>query len=176
MQTFGRLRMDVENCIRELVGFGVARQVSGTPQRYSAARPDNPGIEKLLDRYRQSVLNAAVKGELTREWRERHLGELETGEALLQRVLQARRQAWEKAELARMQARGGRSADDQWRTRYVPPEAPNAAIAAAIVDLLGDTSARAEIMQRAPEVLARYHWQLTAADTIKVIEEAAVGR
>ena len=51
MQTFGRLRMDVENCIRELVGFGVARAVAGTPPRYSAARPENPGIEKLLDRF-----------------------------------------------------------------------------------------------------------------------------
>ena len=30
MQTFGRLRLDVENCIRELVGFGVARN-PGTP-------------------------------------------------------------------------------------------------------------------------------------------------
>ena len=51
MQTFGRLRMDVENCIRELVGFGVARAVSGTPPRYAVARPENPGIEKLLDRF-----------------------------------------------------------------------------------------------------------------------------
>ena len=51
MQTFGRLRMDVENCIRELVGFGVARGIAGNPVRYAAARPDNPGIEKLLDRF-----------------------------------------------------------------------------------------------------------------------------
>src|SRR5688500_6276821 len=50
MQTFGRLRLDVENCIRELVGFGVARGLSGTPTRYAAARPENPGIEKLLAR------------------------------------------------------------------------------------------------------------------------------
>ena len=51
MQTFGRLRMDVENCIRELVAFGVARGISGTPVRYTAARPDNPAVEKLLDRF-----------------------------------------------------------------------------------------------------------------------------
>ena len=51
MQTFGRLRLDVENCIRELVGFGVARGLPGTPVRYTAARPDSPGIEKLLDRF-----------------------------------------------------------------------------------------------------------------------------
>ena len=60
--------------------------------------------------------------------------------------------------------------------RYVPPEAPNAAIAAEIVRLLTDAPARAEIMQRGLEVLPRYDWEITAADTLKVIEEAAVGR
>ena len=30
MQTFGRLRLDVENCVRELVDFGVAEMVPGT--------------------------------------------------------------------------------------------------------------------------------------------------
>ena len=56
------------------------------------------------------------------------------------------------------------------------PEAPNTTVAAAIVDLLTDASARAEIMRRAAEVLPRYDWEITAADTMKVIEEAAVGR
>jgi hypothetical protein len=36
MQTFGRLRLDVENCVRELADFGVARVVSGNPPRYMA--------------------------------------------------------------------------------------------------------------------------------------------
>jgi len=60
--------------------------------------------------------------------------------------------------------------------RYVAPEAPNATVAAAIVDLLTDPAARAQIMQRAAEVLPRYDWEITAADTMQVIEEAAVGR
>ena len=30
MQTFGRMRLDVENCLRELVTFGVARKIAGT--------------------------------------------------------------------------------------------------------------------------------------------------
>src|ERR1700738_5078755 len=51
MQTFGRLRLDVENCIRELVQFGVARGLPGTPVHYASARPENPAIEKLLDRF-----------------------------------------------------------------------------------------------------------------------------
>jgi DNA-directed RNA polymerase specialized sigma24 family protein len=31
MQTFGRLKLDVENCVRELVDFGVVHAVPGTP-------------------------------------------------------------------------------------------------------------------------------------------------
>jgi type I restriction enzyme S subunit len=66
----------------------------------------------LLQRYRQAVLKAAVTGELTRGWREQHRGEIETGEQLLARILEARRAAWEKAELARMAAKGQRPKDD----------------------------------------------------------------
>jgi len=36
MQTFGRLRLDVENCVRELADFGVARMIPGNPPRYGA--------------------------------------------------------------------------------------------------------------------------------------------
>src|SRR5213592_5222588 len=39
MQTFGRLRLDVENCARELADFGAIQVVHGTPTRYAAARP-----------------------------------------------------------------------------------------------------------------------------------------
>src|SRR2546425_10229792 len=39
MHTFGRLRLDVENCVRELVDFGVARVSRDTPPRYTAERP-----------------------------------------------------------------------------------------------------------------------------------------
>src|ERR671936_797874 len=39
MQTFGRLRLDVENCTRELADFGVIRVLPGSPIRYSGSRP-----------------------------------------------------------------------------------------------------------------------------------------
>src|SRR3954467_6098136 len=51
MQTFGRLRMDVENCVRELADFGVAYAISGTPIRYIAARPTNEALIELLDTF-----------------------------------------------------------------------------------------------------------------------------
>ena len=49
MQRFGRLQLDVENCLRELVAFGVARRAPGTPLRYEATRPGNVAASRLLD-------------------------------------------------------------------------------------------------------------------------------
>src|SRR5437899_5350247 len=51
MQTFGRLRLDVENCVRELVDFGVARVVNGTPQAYAADRPADESLADQLDHF-----------------------------------------------------------------------------------------------------------------------------
>jgi DNA-binding NtrC family response regulator len=49
MQTFGRLRLDVENCARELVDFGVARANGVNPAQYMAERPDTGALSDLLD-------------------------------------------------------------------------------------------------------------------------------
>ena len=51
MQTFGRMRLDVENCIKELVAFGVVHRTStsGTP-RYAHATPNN-AVRDLLDQF-----------------------------------------------------------------------------------------------------------------------------
>ncbi len=51
MQTFGRLRLDVENCARELVDFGVVRASASTPPQYAAERPANPALLDLLDHF-----------------------------------------------------------------------------------------------------------------------------
>src|SRR5437762_4870781 len=51
MQTFGRLRLDVENCVRELVDFGVARVVPVTPPQYIADRPADTAMADLLDHF-----------------------------------------------------------------------------------------------------------------------------
>lgn len=46
-------------------------------------------------------------------------------------------------------------------------------LADALVDLLVDTDARAALLQRAPEVLARYRWDTAAELTLAAIEDAA---
>jgi len=52
-------------------------------------------VQTLLARYRQSVLKAAVTGELTAEWRAQRVGQLEHGRDLLARILKARRENWQ---------------------------------------------------------------------------------
>src|SRR5437764_4909586 len=62
MQTFGRLRLDVENCIRELVDFGVAQVIpASTPPRFKVDRPQNDAIVDLLDQFLER--RAAVSSE-----------------------------------------------------------------------------------------------------------------
>src|SRR5262252_6786796 len=51
MQTFGRLRLDVENCVRELVDFGVARMIGTTPPQFAAERPAADALVDLLDHF-----------------------------------------------------------------------------------------------------------------------------
>jgi len=51
MQTFGRMRLDVDNCVRELVEFGVVRRIAGEPSTYIVARPETDAIARLLDTF-----------------------------------------------------------------------------------------------------------------------------
>jgi DNA-binding NtrC family response regulator len=52
MQTFGRLKLDVENCVRELAHFGVAVVMPGSnPPHFMAERPANEAIAELLDHF-----------------------------------------------------------------------------------------------------------------------------
>ena len=51
MATFGRMRLDVENCLRELVEFGIIQRVSGPPAQYTAVRPEGDAINRLLDTF-----------------------------------------------------------------------------------------------------------------------------
>jgi transcriptional regulator with PAS, ATPase and Fis domain len=50
MAAFGRLRLDVANCVRELVDFGVVRRVAGEPVRYQFHRPGD-AVAALVDTF-----------------------------------------------------------------------------------------------------------------------------
>lgn len=106
-----------------------SRIVSKIDELFSRIDEGERALERvatLVERYRQSVLKAAVTGELTRDWREKNKDKLESGEALLARILKARREAWEKAELDKMKAKGITPANDKWKQKYEEPAAPTA--------------------------------------------------
>lgn len=52
-------------------------------------------VQKLLSRYRQSVLKAAVTGDLTADWRNANGSPQETSPDLLARILKQRRESWQ---------------------------------------------------------------------------------
>lgn len=83
-------------------------------------------VTALMERYRQSVLKAAVTGELTRDWRKKNKGTVEHGDTLLASILKARREAWEEIELGKMKAKGIKPPNDKWRHKYQEPAPPDA--------------------------------------------------
>jgi DNA-binding NtrC family response regulator len=52
MQTFGRMRLDVDNCVRELVTFGIAKKTTGAGSaKYGFVQPENETLRDLLDTF-----------------------------------------------------------------------------------------------------------------------------
>src|SRR5687767_8684079 len=51
MAAFGRMRLDVDNCLHELVDFGVVSREDGPPQKYVATRPADEAVAQLLDTF-----------------------------------------------------------------------------------------------------------------------------
>jgi transcriptional regulator with PAS, ATPase and Fis domain len=45
------MRLDVENCVSELVEFGVVRKIAGDPAQYVAVRPGQDPVARLLDNF-----------------------------------------------------------------------------------------------------------------------------
>lgn len=89
--------------------------------RVRAARAALDALPPLLDRFRQSVLAAAFRGDLTADWRAQN-PDVEPASELLKRIRAERRRRWEEAELEKMRAKGKTPSDDRWKAKYVEPE------------------------------------------------------
>ena len=61
MQTFGRMRLDVDNCIDELVQFGAIKKIAGDPPRFGAVKPDNEALGKQLETFLEGRANLGVE-------------------------------------------------------------------------------------------------------------------
>jgi two-component system, NtrC family, nitrogen regulation response regulator NtrX len=61
MQAFGRMRLDVDNCVNELVEFGVAKKIAGDPPRYGATKPEQENVSKLLEIFLEGRANLGIE-------------------------------------------------------------------------------------------------------------------
>ncbi len=61
MQAFGRMRLDVENCVKELVEFGVAQKQAGDPPTYGAIRPEQGAVAQLLEIFLEGRANLDIE-------------------------------------------------------------------------------------------------------------------
>jgi type I restriction enzyme S subunit len=102
------------------------RIVSKIDELFSRIEAGEKALQRakiLVERYRKSVLKAAVTGELTKDWRESNKAKIEPANKLLERILKSRREAWEESELAKMKAKGKPPKDETWKKKYVEPAA-----------------------------------------------------
>jgi DNA-binding NtrC family response regulator len=60
MAAFGRLRLDVANCVRELVDFGIVRRVSGEPVRYQY-QPPGGAVGDLVESFLERRANVSTE-------------------------------------------------------------------------------------------------------------------
>jgi DNA-binding NtrC family response regulator len=61
MQAFGRMRQDVDNCVNELVDFGVVKKFAGDPPTYGESKPEQDSIAKLLEIFLEGRANLGIE-------------------------------------------------------------------------------------------------------------------
>ena len=98
----------------------IVAKIEALQTRSTAVKKELEAIKPLLDQFRQSVLAAAFRGDLTKDWREQN-PDVESTEVLLERIRVERRRRWEEAELEKMKAKGNVPKDDKWKKRYKEP-------------------------------------------------------
>lgn len=79
--------------------------------------------ESNLTHYKSSIINSAIEGCLTKQWRRENPHE-ETGEELLRRILNERQRRWEEEQLAKFEAKES-NPPKGWRKQYKEPIAPD---------------------------------------------------
>jgi len=101
--------------------YRIVEKTEALQARSSKARKTLDAIPPLLEKFRQSVLSSAFRGDLTAVWRAQN-PDIEPAEKLLERIRKKRRKRWEESELAKMKTKGKIPKDDKWKKKYKEPE------------------------------------------------------
>jgi type I restriction enzyme S subunit len=98
----------------------IVAKIEALQERSRRAREALSEMRPLLEQFRQSVLAAAFRGDLTADWRAAHPN-VEPASEILQRIRAERRRRWEQAELAKYEAKG-QNPPKNWQEKYKGPE------------------------------------------------------
>jgi type I restriction enzyme S subunit len=98
----------------------IVAKIEALQERSQRAREALAEVGLLLEQFRQSVLGAAFRGDLTADWRAAHPN-VEPASELLCRIRDERRHRWEQAELAKYAAKG-QKLPENWKDKYKEPE------------------------------------------------------
>ncbi len=98
----------------------IVAKIEALQARSKKAREALEAIPPLLDKFRQSVLASAFRGDLTAHWRAKN-PDVEPATKLLERIRIERRRRWEESELAKMKAKGKTPKNDKWKDKYKEP-------------------------------------------------------
>jgi type I restriction enzyme, S subunit len=98
----------------------IVAKIEALQERSRRAREALAEVRPLLEQFRQSVLAAAFRGDLTADWRAAHPN-VEPASELLHRIRTERRHQWEQAELAKYEAKGQKPPKN-WKDKYKEPE------------------------------------------------------
>lgn len=99
----------------------IVAKLEALQSRSRRAREALDAVPPLLEKLRQSILAAAFRGDLTKDWRAKNPN-TEPASTLLARVRAERRKKWEESELAKLNAKGKPPTDDRWKAKYREPE------------------------------------------------------
>ena len=115
---------DIKNFVLSIAPLAEQRRIVAKievlQERSRRAREALAEVGPLLEQFRQSVLAAAFRGDLTADWRTAH-PDVEPASELLHRILTERSRRWEQAELAKYEAKGQKP-PREWKDNYKEPE------------------------------------------------------
>lgn len=101
----------------------IAAKIEALQAHSAKAKKALEEAQCLLEKFRQSALAAAFRGDLTASWREEH-PDTEPASVFLQRIRQERRKRWEETELVKY-ATKGKTPPKDWKKKYPEPVAVN---------------------------------------------------
>lgn len=95
----------------------IVAKIEALQERSRKAREALAEVGPLLEQFRQSLLAAAYRGDLTADWRAANPN-VEPASELFNRIRQERRRHWEESEQAKFEKKNTKPKNDNWKEKY----------------------------------------------------------